>query len=160
MAEKGYQTYNLTNTTSDALQDIIDNSVNYIKTHQYPIINSTLIPQKAHIIQNLTDAFVKPPIYIHGDEKFEDVSLQDILKNHANTMLLGVHEAGKTVLLFRLLMELADNYYQYGVIPVYVDFLQIGNPVSLYCFLQSLREGKAEAGFEPDSPQQHGGIRG
>ena len=127
MAEKGYQTFNLTNTTSDALQDIIDNSVNYIKTHQYPIINSTLIPQKAHIIQNLTDAFVKPPIYIHGDEKFEDITLLDILKNHANTMLLGVHEAGKTVLLFRLLMELADNYYQYGVVPVYIDFLQIGN---------------------------------
>ena len=125
--ENGYHSFNLANKISDSMQDIIDNSLEYIKNTQYTAINNTLIPQKANVMQGLIEAFVMPPVYMHGDDQHIDVSLQEIMQNNANVVLLGLHESGKTVMLYRMLMEYSENYYQYGLIPVYIDFLHIGN---------------------------------
>ena len=129
IVEGGKCHFTIPNPNSSNLQDITENALKYIKEHYYPIMDGYIIPQKANIIQSLKDAFVMPPIKKHGVSAAEPIIIDFnyILKNKSHQAFFGSHESGKTVLLYRLLIEYVEHYIQYDLIPVYIDFEEMGN---------------------------------
>lgn len=112
----------------DRLVQLMTRTVNLIKEKYIPVINSSLIPQKAKAISTLDEAFVMPPIKKNGDlEREEGYSLSTIINSQSNILLLGQHESGKTVLLYKILTELVENESTLGLVPVYFDFAEQTN---------------------------------
>lgn len=90
----------------------------------------------------ITDIFVMPEV-VHrkriGEERDTDIEeevedidetnfdLQDLASDEENFVLMGEKEAGKTALLNRLLIELAEGINEYRQIPVRIDFQELGN---------------------------------
>ncbi|PEZ61080.1 metallophosphoesterase [Bacillus cereus] len=103
----------------------------------YPdTVNEHLLTYNTDTIapKNLNDLFVMPQIIQKSEDVVqEDVSkvsdknfsMQDICKKTENIMLVGVKEAGKTILLDKILIEFLNNFNMYGKIPVYLDFEDI-----------------------------------
>lgn len=129
LAENGKCHFVIPNPSSSNLQDITDNALSYIRTTILPLIDSNIIPQKANVIKSLKDAFVMPPIKKHGvlEEDTLQIDLNYILKNKANQAFFCPHESGKTILLYRILLEFVENYNQHNLIPIYIDFEDMGN---------------------------------
>lgn len=113
--------------STDNVETLINHSCDYIREKYYPIFDSMLIPQKANVIKSLQDAFVMPPIYKHASEKQKLTSLSDLIYNGANVLILGAYESGKSILLYRIVIETNENLAQYGKLPIYIDFNEIGN---------------------------------
>jgi len=84
------------------------------------------------------DIFVMPEV-VHRrrtgsgkDGKIEDVEetqvgLENLASDHDSLLLLGKKETGKTVLLNRLLIKLANGIEGYRQIPVRINFQELGN---------------------------------
>jgi hypothetical protein len=84
--------------------------------------------------KNIKDGFILPIISQNFfEEKAEGVleekklSLQEILNIERDLLFFGAKEAGKTMLLFRLIHEFVERFEFIKVVPVYIDFLEIGN---------------------------------
>lgn len=112
---------------TNSIDGIVEHALDYIKTVHYPAIDEDIIPQKAKAISGLKEAYIHIPITRHGDENQELVELGAILNNSQHQMFFGSGDAGKTVLLYRLLMEFADNYQIHNLIPIYINFDEIEN---------------------------------
>ena len=126
--ECGIKEFSLQTQKDSSLQGQIDHAIKYIKARQIPKFDERIIPQRAKAIKTIKDAFVTPPIIKQGDEKGTPLrTLNDIIINPEKVLLFGPHESGKSILLYRLLEEYVDNYHQYNLVPVYVDFRSIGN---------------------------------
>ena len=123
----GVLTFNIFDKTTDNVNLLMNYASEYIRTKQYPVFDSMLIPQKANVIPSLQEAFVMPPIIKHGTENQQKVLLSDLAYNGSNVLVLGAYESGKSVLLYRLTLEMNENIAQYGKIPIYIDFNEIGN---------------------------------
>ncbi|MGH0973251.1 metallophosphoesterase [Bacillus paranthracis] len=99
-----------------------------VNEHLLTYNTDTIAPKK------LNDLFVMPKI-VQKNEDFveEDVSrvsdknfsMQDICKSKENIMLVGVKEAGKTILLDKIMIEYLNNFSFHEKIPVYLDFEEI-----------------------------------
>ncbi len=123
----GVLSFPIFDRTTNNVDSIIYHSSDYIKKNHYPEFDSMLIPQKANVITSLLDAFVMPPITKHASETQKQITLSDLILNKSNVLILGGYESGKSVLLYRLVVEMNDNIAQYGKIPVYIDFNEIRN---------------------------------
>ncbi len=122
-AESGCYHAEITEGDSDKLSQLYTRCMNHIRTKHIPIINDSIIPQKAKAIATLNGAFVMPPLKKNGNlDGDEEYTLASILNSNENIVLFGQHESGKTVLLNKLLMEYVDNESIFGVVPVYYDF--------------------------------------
>ena len=126
--EEGVKSFNLESQRDSSLQGIIDHAVKFIKKNQCPKFDERLIPQRAKAIKTVKDAFVTPPIIKQGAEESAPLcTINDIIANPEKVLLFGPHESGKSILLYRILGEYEDNYHQYDIVPVYIDFKTIGN---------------------------------
>lgn len=124
---EGKLSFTFFDRSTDNVETLTNHARNYIKEKYYPFFDSMLIPQKANVIQSLQDAFVMPPIIKHASDKQKLTSLSDLIYNGSNVLILGAYESGKSVLLYRLVIEANENLPQYGKLPIYIDFNEIGN---------------------------------
>ena len=112
------------------------------KDHLKTIINVRFDEMNEHLIsigsdlgpKTIKDCFVLPNISQQlmiekkdGVLEEKNLKLQDILNLEKDILLFGTKESGKTILLFRLIHEYIDRFEFKKVIPVYMDFLEIGN---------------------------------
>lgn len=84
--------------------------------------------------KTIKEGFILPIISQNFFEEKEEgvmeekhLSLQDILNSERDLLFFGANEAGKTMLLFRLIHEFVERFEFKKVVPVYIDFLEIGN---------------------------------
>lgn len=126
-ASSGSISYSLSNKACSNIDSIINYSSTYIKDHKYPVFDNMLIPQKANVLPSLMESFIMPPISKVNSEGEKDVTLIDIINNKSNILIAGASESGKSVLLFRLVIEYNNDIVKYGKLPVYIDFNEIGN---------------------------------
>ena len=117
----------LPNAVPGSLGDIQRHAIDYISSEKLKDFDSSIIPMKAHAINTLKEAFVKPPIHKHADSDRHDYEMRELLASKSHILLLGTSESGKTVMLQRLLMEAVEDFAKYKAIPVYVDFNTMGN---------------------------------
>lgn len=117
----------LPNATSVSLTEIQRHAIDHIMSVQLEEFNNSIIPMKAHTINSLKDAFVKPPIHKHAEEEGKDYEMSDLLSSKSHIQIFGTSESGKTVMLQRLLMEAVEDFPKYKAVPVYLNFDLIGN---------------------------------
>ncbi|OMH25115.1 MULTISPECIES: metallophosphoesterase [Bacillus] len=99
-----------------------------VNEHLLTYETDTIAPKK------LNDLFVMPQIV----QKSEDVvdegvskisenvfSMKDICNSSESILLVGVKEAGKTILLDKIMIEYLNKFNEYRKIPVYLDFEEI-----------------------------------
>lgn len=113
--------------SDNTIEGIVEHALDYIKTEQYPNINEDIIPQKANAISGLRDAYVHMPITQQGDDERKFIDFNSILNNTQNQLFFGASDSGKTVLLYRLVMEFTDDYHLHNLIPIYLNFNEQGN---------------------------------
>ncbi len=103
-----------------------------IKEDHFPIMDEHLIGTKMTKSNlNLKEAFVMPPINQgRSSEESEipvNLTISEVLKSPSNFIFFGDQECGKTTLLYRIIREFVDEYPLIRKIPVYIDFLELGN---------------------------------
>lgn len=123
----GKLSFDIFDKMTDNVDSLMNYASDYIREKHYPAFDNMLIPQKANVIPSLQEAFVMPPIIKHGTDSQQQVLLSDLAYNGSNILILGAYESGKSVLLYRLTTEMNENLAQYGKIPIYIDFNEIGN---------------------------------
>jgi len=119
--------------------------LNQIKTaqdHLRTIIDVRFDEMNEHLVSSASDmgpktikeGFIFPTIsQNYFEEKDEGLleekhlSIHDILSLDSDILLLGGKEAGKTMLLYNLVHEYVERFEFKKVVPVYIDFLEIGN---------------------------------
>lgn len=109
-------------------KSILDN----IQNDHYPTMDNHLISAQAEInYLPIKQGFVFPPIVKAGTNQKEDekelVTLSQIMNLKSNLIFFGDNEAGKTALLYRLVVEYIDQYEFKKKIPVFIDFAEFGN---------------------------------
>lgn len=114
-------------SAQDHLKTIID--VRFDEMNEHLISSGSDLGPKT-----IKDAFILPTIsqnYLEEGQEgaFEEkhLSIQDILNSESDLLLFGTKEAGKTMMLFMLLHEYVERFEFKKVVPVYIDFLEIGN---------------------------------
>lgn len=114
-------------TAQDHLRTIVE--VRFEEMNEHLISNGSELGPKT-----INDAFILPFISQSFFEEKEEgvleekhVTLQDILNIDRDLLFFGAKEAGKTMLLFRLVNEYIERFEFKKVVPVYLDFLEIGN---------------------------------
>lgn len=127
ICENGFYKNKLPQAIPSSLTEIQRHAIDYISSVQLAEFNSSIIPMKAHAINSLKEAFVKPPIRRHGDDEKKDYEMTELLACKSNILLFGTPESGKTVMMYRLLMEIVEDFAKYNAIPVYLNFDYIGN---------------------------------
>lgn len=125
--ESGVYRDSLPNIILGSLAEIQRHAIDYITSVKMVEFNNSIIPMKAHAINSLKEAFVKPPVRKHGDDERKDFEMSELLCCKSNVLLFGTSESGKTVMLQRLLMEAVEDFAKYNAIPVYINFDYIGN---------------------------------
>ena len=119
-------TWNYISYTS-AEETVINKCIKHIKSTHYSNYDNSIIPHKAEAIKTLSEAFVLPPITKNGSDKDKHYAISELINDSANIILFGSHESGKSTLLYRMIIELVDNYNVFQTIPIYLDFETIGN---------------------------------
>jgi len=100
----------------------------HVKEEHFPEMDKHLMSGSLDVERKpLSEVFVFPPITQadkHYDEHIvtEDIGLNDIFKSESNMIFFGNQEVGKTVLLYRLVVEFVNQHELLGCIPVYVRF--------------------------------------
>jgi predicted phosphodiesterase/GTPase SAR1 family protein len=114
-------------SAQDHLKTIVDVRFDEMNEHLISSV-SELGPKtikECFILPSISDSF-----YEENDEGVLEeahLSLQEILSAENDLLLFGGKEAGKTTLLFRLVHEYVERFEFKKVVPVYIDFLEIGN---------------------------------
>ena len=95
-------------------------------------MNDLVISVKADVnsITSVKDAYVFPPMddgeSLSNEEK-SDLTVNEIIKSEWNQIFFGGNESGKTILLYRLLVEYVDSYDYIGKVPIFIDIDDIRN---------------------------------
>jgi predicted MPP superfamily phosphohydrolase len=113
-------------SAQDHLKTIID--VRFDEMNEHLISTGSELGPKT-----IKDGFILPFIsqsYVEEDDaelEEKHMSLNDIINHENDLMVFGSKEAGKTMLLFRLIHEYVERFEFKKVVPIYIDFLEIGN---------------------------------
>lgn len=114
-------------SAQDHLKTIVD--VKYLEMNEHLISNGAGLGPKdikeAFVLPNITQTFFEDEDTENKEAK--NLNLQDILNHDADLLFFGTKEAGKTMLLFRLLAEYVERFEFKKIVPVYIDFLDIGS---------------------------------
>jgi predicted MPP superfamily phosphohydrolase len=114
-------------TNQDHLQTII--KVRFDEMNEHLISTGTDLGPKTvkdcFVLPNITQQFLIEKK--EGILEENNLSLQDILNHDKDLLLFGTKECGKTILLFRLVFEYVDRFEFKKTLPIYLDFLEIGN---------------------------------
>ncbi len=120
-----------------------------IKENHYDFMNDFHIGARAKIDKSsLIESYILPPINdgtSKSDEKDgNDIySLNQITSSKSNLMFHGAEESGKTVLLYRLVIEYIEQFEFLQRIPVYLDFEEIRNK-EIITVIKEYLGGKSE----------------
>lgn len=135
LGENGYSVFDIPpqgrltqiKSAQDHLKIIVE--VRFDEMNEHLISNGSDFGPKT-----IKDAFILPYISQNFfEEKQEGVleekhlSLQDVLNIDKDILFFGAKEAGKTMLLFRLIHEYVERFEFKKAVPVYLDFLELGN---------------------------------
>ncbi len=109
--------------------------LNTIIEVRYDEMNEHLISSVSELgPKTIKEGFILPTISQNFFEEKKDgvleekhLSLQEMLNIDRDLLLFGGKEAGRTMLLFRLVHEYVERFEFKKVVPVYLDFLEIGN---------------------------------
>ena len=111
-------------------REILEN----IKEEHFPKLNDDLILNISQSNKSkLSEVFVEPIIgnlpesNIDSDEKVSYFSIADLINSNENQIIFGSKETGKTILLDKLLIDLADNFSKSRRIPILIKFNEMGN---------------------------------
>jgi predicted MPP superfamily phosphohydrolase len=103
---------------------------NIIEDHYLEMNNHFITGKKNEEEVSVKTAFIYPPID-DGKSFYEESVTQtnfiDIINSNENMLFLGSQESGKKSLLYRIIVELVDDYDIYNKIPVFIDFNEIKN---------------------------------
>lgn len=113
--------YKINNKTLDVLKEEINSSL---------VISGTdsIAPK------TVNDIFVLPKLsdtpFIYNPDtvsKSKYYKLKDVIESKDNILFFGMKEIGKSTLLHRIFLEIAENYPKYGYIPIYINYLELRN---------------------------------
>lgn len=103
---------------------------NIIEDHYLEMNNHFITGKKKEEEVSVKTAFIYPPID-DGKSFYEESVTQtnfiDIINSNENMLFLGAQESGKKSLMYRIIVELVDDYDIYNKIPVFIDFNEIKN---------------------------------
>jgi len=136
IGEKGEFVSEIPNPNKTSTHTLIEKCLKNIKDDFYKIMNEHIIAQKIHVIPDIKEAFIMPPL---TDQNKDEVSLDEICKSKHNTCIFGTQEIGKTTLLYRIIRELVDEYSHLRKIPVYIDLKEMGNKEIMTCIKDFLK---------------------
>lgn len=133
--------------TLNTVIPIVEEAINNIKQDHFITLDSHLVGVRAEANElNIKEGFVFPPISDGSENKTEDnilsgkhlITLSQIINSSSNYFFFGGRESGRTALLFRLIREYIDKHNNIGLIPVYIDFDEIGNKEIETCIKEYL----------------------
>lgn len=142
IGEKGIIVFEIPNPNKTTTHNLIENCLKNIKEDFYKTMDEHIIAQKIHIIPDIKQAFVMPPL---TDYNGDNISLDEIIKNKQNICIFGSQEIGKTTLLYRIIREFVDEYSHLRKIPVYIDIKEMGNKEIVTCIKNFLKCSTDEA---------------
>lgn len=131
IADKGKKSFIKEAIDSESDFNICREAINNIKEDHYSEMDDYFIKGK-NGDSNLTvrTAFVYPPIddgkSFYEQEK-TNTSFNEIINSFDHLLFLGAHESGKKSLLYRIVVEFADEFEIYAKVPVFIDFYEIKN---------------------------------
>lgn len=97
-----------------------------------PLLDEHLITYGTDTRLSLNDVFVEPKISNVPNSRINNkqivyYTIDNIIKNESNFLLYGSKESGKTILIDKFLIDIANNYSDLKQIPILIDFVEIGN---------------------------------
>jgi len=132
--DEGKTIYILPSAKDIARREDEYNIIKKIKEVHLNSINQHLISYETDTSapKHIDDMFVMPRIVQKEEKKInkevevysnseKTFTLEDICNSNENLLLVGVKEAGKTILMDKILIELTNNYNNFLRIPVYID---------------------------------------
>jgi len=133
--DQGISSFQLPTTTELEMRKEEAKLVSNIKSVHFDSMNEHLITYNTDTLapKNIKGLFVMPrvveKIEYRGEQREEEkpLSIQEICTFSRNQIIFGAKEAGKTVLLDRIVLELGENLDLYKKIPVHFDFQEMGN---------------------------------
>jgi len=107
------------------LEDLINDKVNELNTHLISYGTDSISPKSLDEIFVLPDIIDRPNY--DPDEEEQTYDLDYFINEDENFIIFGRKEAGKTILLDKIAIELTKRYNQVKKFPVYVNFKEIKN---------------------------------
>ncbi|MCD9611885.1 metallophosphoesterase [Tenacibaculum maritimum] len=132
--DKGLKEFNIPNSEELLCIKRETSIIETIKEEHFNKLNDDLIINIAQAnASKLSDVFVKPLLAtmpestLNEKNEIDYISISDLMKDSQHTLVFGVKEIGKTILLNQLLIEFTEKYDNYGYIPILIKFNQISN---------------------------------
>lgn len=132
--DKGLKVFNIPNSEELLCIKRETSIIETIKEEHFNKLNDDLIINIAQAnASKLSDVFVKPLLAtmpestLNERNEIDYISMSDLMGDSQHTLVFGVKEIGKTILLNQLLIEFTENYDNYGCIPILIKFNQISN---------------------------------
>jgi predicted phosphodiesterase len=141
LAENGRKIFEIPNPNITSTHLLIERCLKNIQDDFCKTMDEHIIAQKMHILHNIKDAFIMPPLtdQVVDDKRIEYLTLDEICKSRQNVCIFGAQEIGKTTLLYRIIRELVDEYSHIRKIPVYIDIREMGNKEIITCIKDFLK---------------------
>ncbi|MDR3046017.1 MAG: metallophosphoesterase, partial [Bacteroidales bacterium] len=143
IGESGQIVFEIPNPNKTSTHSLVEKCIKNIKEDFYKIMDEHIIAQKIHVIPNIKEAFIMPPLT--DQNKDEYITLDEICKSKQNICIFGTQENGKTTLLYRIIREFIDEYAHLRKIPVYIDIKEMGNKEITTCIKDFLKCSTEEA---------------
>ncbi|MDR1896939.1 MAG: metallophosphoesterase [Prevotellaceae bacterium] len=137
IGERGQIVFEIPNPNKTSTHALVEKCIKNIQEDFYKIMDEHIIAQKIHVIPNIKEAFIMPPLTEQNKEEY--LSLDEICKSKQNICIFGTQEIGKTTLLYRITREFIDKYSHSRKIPVYIDVKEMGNKEITTCIKDFLR---------------------
>jgi len=131
IVDKGKKTFHKpqTDTTSN-IENYRQAVENIIEDHYLEMKKHFITVKKNEEDVSVKSAFIFPPIddgKSFYEERVTQTNFIEIINSTENMLFLGPQESGKKSLLYRIIVELVDDYDIYNKIPVFIDFSEIKN---------------------------------
>lgn len=131
VVDKGKISFTKLAIDSESDLSLCKEAINNIKEDHYPEMDNYFIKGKNEDVNTtVKSAFVYPPIddgkSFYEQEK-SNISFNEIINSFDHLLFLGAQETGKKSLLYRILVEFADEFEIYTKVPVFIDFNEIKN---------------------------------
>ncbi|WP_312196227.1 metallophosphoesterase [Epilithonimonas vandammei] len=129
--------------STDTLRIIRKGISNIVELHYEDMNNHFIKGKFDNKTASVKEAFVFPPIdkgAVVDKSENDNISLAQIINSPNNILFFGPHESGKKSLLFRIVVEYADDFEIYNKIPIFIDFKSCKNKdirqlIKEYCLL-------------------------
>jgi len=109
----------------EVLTDLVDDKFKELNSHLISYGTDSISPKSIDEIFVLPD-IVDRPNY-DPDKEEMTYGLDYLIAEDRNFILFGRKEAGKTILLDKLAIDITNNFYNLNKLPVYINFKEIGN---------------------------------